>query len=66
MQRSVERIGEMFGVLPEAFRSEVKETAGQIAAILDALPECQRGWVEALVMADRLGLELEGGEPGKV
>ncbi|MBW7566285.1 hypothetical protein KIF53_09490 [Chromobacterium subtsugae] len=56
----------MFGVLPEAFRSEVKETAGQIAAILDALPECQRGWVEALVMADRLGLELEGGEPGKV
>lgn len=66
MQGSVERIGEMFCVLPEEFRREVKETASQVAAILDALPECRRGWVEALLMADRLGLALEGGDPGKV
>ncbi|MEO4030009.1 hypothetical protein ABH313_18465 [Chromobacterium vaccinii] len=66
MQGNVERIGEMFGALPVEFRREVQETAGQVAAILDALPECRRGWVEALLMADRLGLVVEGGDPGNI
>ncbi|MGC0151897.1 hypothetical protein ACPRNU_05500 [Chromobacterium vaccinii] len=66
MQGNVERIGELFGALPVEFRREIKEMVNLVAAILDALPECRRGWVEALLMADRLGLAVEGGDPGNI
>ncbi|MCD4505535.1 hypothetical protein LQR30_15660 [Chromobacterium piscinae] len=63
---NVTRLAVLFGALPVEYRDEIKAEVEQIKVRLDALPECQRSWVEAWLVADRLGLAVEDGDPGNV